>query len=240
MESFESTVLPKYRDKIDPDFRINNNLTLFYGQYPHCVHIHHSDAHDPELRSDLAFQKRMRDLKRKLKKIFTPANVATRLEWHNFRIYTKDIEAVLKVIDDTTGTIGDKTAINYVCLVDIMSAETLAHLKSQVTDSFKSVNKLCKKLPYNKYRYKIFWAAQFPDKRKIGEENLAAISMQLRHYDQVRFTTSLAYELGRMTSTSWHSTYFYAEDLNWISMINLIDHRFIKKIEVYKTEKEIE
>ena len=64
--------------------------------------------------------------------------------------------------------------------------------------------------------------------------------MQLKHYDQIRFTDSLAHELGKMTYTSRHSTYFYAEDLDWISMINLIDHRFIKKIEVYKTEKEIE
>ena len=239
MESFESTVLPKYRDKIDPDFRINDNLTLFYGKYPHCVTLHHSDAYDPGSMYDLAFHRVTRTLRIKLNYLLTSAIVATRLEWHTFRIYTKDIEAVLKIINDSKGAIGNKVAINYVCLVDIMSAETLAHLQSQVKDSVKSVNKLCKKLPYNKYRYKIFWATQFPDKRKIGKENLEAISMQLRHYDQIRFTDPLAYQLGRM-DTSWTNTYFYAEDLDWISMINLIDHRFIKKIEVYKTEEEIE
>ena len=163
----------------------------------------------------------------------------TRLDYFCLSIYTTHPEEVLQIIADSDIMFDDKPVMNCICFIDIMEPETLTYLRKPVEDSYKSSHKLCKRLPYNKYRYKIYWATQHKDKRAIGTESMSAISMQLSHCDQIRFTKQLANEFVR-TYTSWHATYFYATDLDWIAMINLIDHRFIKKIEVYKMENEIE
>lgn len=238
MELFESTVLSNYKDKFSPDFRVKPNLKLFYSKYPHCVHLSFREP-DYDTGRAVVFQIAMSRLKRKMWNILG-RSVHTRLEWNDFRIYTKNIKDVLDILAADQKEVGNnKLVINHVCTIDIMLPETLAYLKKPAEELYTSVNKVVKKLPYDKYRYKIFWSKLRSEKKNIGIENLSAIAMQLSLCDQVRVTAQLLDEMKR-PFTSWQGTFFYAENLDWISMINLIDNRFIKKIEVYKTENEIE
>jgi hypothetical protein len=231
-----STMLSKF----DADLRhcdIKDNLKLFYGQYPHSIFLHGfaQSRHNDFYRVKNMFS----SLKRALKKKFTEVNLATRNEEMGMRIYTNKLPEVLALIKSCNISYNDVPVMRFVTDIHIMDPATEAKLRQPVTDSFRTVNVICKQLPFKKYRYKIHWATHSRDKRKIGHEALTAIKLQLANIEQIRTTKGLLAELDR-TYSSWHSTYFYAEDLDWVPMICLIDWRFIKKIERYQTQEELE
>ena len=164
---------------------------------------------------------------------------ALRMEHNGTRIYTTKLPEVLDLLQGSNLHYKDVPVMDLITDILMMDPAYQAKLQQPVTDSFRTVNTLCKKLPYNRFRYKIHWAAQVNDKRKIGIDALNAIAAQLQNMDQIRLGRHMFAELLR-PYTSWHSTYFYAEDLDWVPIICLIDERFIKKIERYQTQQELE
>lgn len=235
MESSGSTMLSKYEAEL-PRCEFKTNLKLFYNQYPHCIYLSAGSNvrhYDYSIRSALVSVKRM------LKKKMSYGLAAMRMEAFGIRIYTHKVAEVLDLLKSSKIFFKDDPIMDLVCEVHVMDPVHQAKLKEPVTDSFRTVNKLCKQLPYNRYRYKIYWASHTSDKRKIGIDALNAIAAQLQNMDQVRLGRHMFAELLR-PYTSWHSTYFYAEDLDWVPVICLIDERFIKKIERFQTQQEIE
>ena len=233
-ESLGSKILSKYQADL-PACEINTNLKLFYNRYPHCINLEgwgrvpYNDLY--KLRTSLISVKRL--MRRKMY-----GKTATRIEHGGLRIYTHDVIGVLDLIHSSSVFYNDAHVMSYIKEIQIMDPLYQAKLNEPVTDSFRTVNVLCKKLPYNRYRYKIHWATQNKDKRLIGADAMNAIAIQLSNFDQIKQNAKLFSEMAR-TYTSWKNTYFYAEDLDWVPMICLIDERFIKKIERFQTEEEL-
>lgn len=123
--------------------------------------------------------------------------------------------------------------------VSIMKDEILEHLKTKPENTFRTVNTVVKKLPFGKYRYRTHYATDGRDKRKIGKDALETIAANLSIYPGIRWNDRLTDRVTMIRST-WDATYFYSEDVDWITMVNLVDSRFIKKIEYFTVEKELD
>jgi hypothetical protein len=235
-ESLGSKILSKYESRL-ATCDIKTNLKLFYNQYPHCIAF---DGYSMVPYNDIyKFRSSLVAVKRLMRRKMSTA-ASTRLEHGSLRIYTANVIGALDLIDASNIFHQDAHIMSYVSEIQIMDPVYQAKLAEPVTDSFRTVNTLCKKLPYNRYRYKIHWAVQSKDKRLIGIDAMNAIALQLSNFDQIKPGGKMMYKEMARVYTSWSSTYFYAEDLDWVPMICLIDERFIKKIERFQTQEEVE
>lgn len=231
-----------------PDCEIKTNLKLFYNLYPHCINLdlHHrykkAIDNDPMSTDYWRLRQSLTSLKRSLKRNYSLSFVMTRIENYkaNMRIYTTNLVEIMDHICDSKITLDDRPIKDYVSEAMIMEPEHLTKLQEKVPEySSKTRNVLCKKLPWGKYRYKIYWATHASEKKKIGNDAMYAIEVQLRHCRQIKHSAALFTQM-HQRYTSWMSTYFYAEDIDWMPIICLIDERFIKKIELYITQEELE
>ena len=244
MASLESKIRSKFKDDLQAvDF--SNNLRLYYGHYPHCIML----TSPANLRYTRPYEDSMMhryragffSLKRLLKRKIGAHKQAIRMEFDTMRIYTTDPMEVLSLISESKLFVGDDTKISSaITKIELMDPACHAKLTAPVTDSIKTKNVMAKQLPWKKYRYKVYWAAMSRDKRQIGLDNLQAIAIQLQNFEQIRMPSQVIKEImDKQFYTSWQGTYFYAEDLDWLPIICLIDGRFIKKIERFQTEDEL-
>lgn len=122
--------------------------------------------------------------------------------------------------------------------VSLMKDEVYEHLRTKPENTYKTVNTVVKRLPFRKYQYRIHYATEGKDKRKIGKDSLEAIAESLSIYPGIKWHDKLTDRITTMRTT-WDATYFYSEDVDWLTMVNLIDSRFIKKIEYFTVENEL-
>jgi len=246
MASLESKIRSKFKDDLHPNTVFAGNLKLYYNQYPYSITL--ISPHDARygLDSEQAHQvHRYRSsfyaLKRLMKRKLSSVRHSTRIEFNSMRIYTVDPMELLDFVVKSKILVEDEISISKaIYRIELMDDACLGKLRQPVTDSIKTTNVVAKRLPWGKYRYRIHWACMGRDKRNIGMENLIAITDQLKNFDQLRISSSALHEIsGRNYYTSWSATYFYAEDLDWLPIVCLIDGRFIKKIERFQTEEEL-
>ena len=96
-----------------------------------------------------------------------------------------------------------------------------------------------KKLPFNRYRYRVYVTNSGKVRRSIGPSNLRHIFGALNNYSGIKFTQCFK----RYHDKEWTyipSLYFYAESLDWLPIIVLTEPRYVTRIEEIKTSKEIE
>lgn len=123
--------------------------------------------------------------------------------------------------------------------VALMKDEVYGHLRTKPENTFRTVNTVVKKLPFGKYRYRTHYATDGRDKRKIGKEALETLAANLSIYPGIKWDERLTDRVTIMR-TIWDKMYFYSEDVDWLTMVNLVDSRFIKKIEYFTVENELD
>ena len=228
MASFASSLISKY--DLGKDVEVNGNLKLFFGQYPHRISLTYRKHRSEDFEPVLQFRRQAFKLKERLRGKLTPYSASTRIEWYTMRIFTTDLEKVLAALQPDPRL--------FFISIDVMDSDVLAYLRTKPEESYKASNTIVKNLPWKKYRYKIHYATHGNDKRKIGSDALQAIAAQLSSDSSIRWSKEL-HDNVISNRTVWHSTYFYAEDIDWLPMILLISNKFIKKIEHLTLESEI-
>lgn len=215
-------------------FKDNNKL--FFKEYPHSVKIqafyvgptnaaHRVYNEHVECRDELkAFCKWFEDYAKK-----KGVNVKIRFEWRRLSIFCHDPEFVIKQVM-RYGT--NNTNINVETVsVGIMPENVIALNDQPITDLPKAIHVVCKQLPLERYKYKVFFASS-TRLQKIGAHCIEAIIDQINaNENSSSFTISKRESLIKMR---YHSTnYFYTNDEDLFSIIYLINHEFITRIEKY-------
>lgn len=102
---------------------------------------------------------------------------------------------------------------------------------------FRTILRVRKNLPYKKYRYKVYTVNSYYTKRNISQSNLEAALLQLENFPGIRLSSR--FKDAFLRQRSYYDNFFYAENLDWLPMMLLIDNRIIKTIEKYKTKEEV-
>lgn len=152
------------------------------------------------------------------------------LNYYNSRmvVYFADLEPFLKALDlDTKNCLSE---------LSLMSEDVIDEY-NEFKGEFRTVLKVRKNLPYNKFRYKVFTANSYYTKKNISKDSLEAALIQLENFPGIRMSSR--FKSVFLRPRSYGDNYFYAENLDWLPMILLIDNRIIKTVEKYKTKEEV-
>lgn len=155
-------------------------------------------------------------------------NIKLRNEWFETFVYFKDLDAFLAAIP--------KNLIPYLSSLELMNPCAIVAKENFVHDY--PVDLVVKpRLPFDKYRYRIYTATNGKVRNSIGQENLLSIYGSIKAYDGIY----VPQRFERYVERSWNpDTYFYSETLDWLPLIYMMDPRYIKRIEQFKTTKELE
>jgi hypothetical protein len=155
-------------------------------------------------------------------------NVRIRNEWTETFVYFNDLTVLLDAVPRQY----QKSLIR----LEIMQPEAVA-AKQNFTHDYPVELSVRKQLPYNRYRYRIHLAGSGKIRKSIGESNLAAIYDVLKAYEGIQISSKFS----RYATRAWYlpDTYFYAETLDWLPIIYIMEPRYIKRIEQFITTKEI-
>lgn len=168
----------------------------------------------------------VRSVKTKLKN-----DVKFRFEWwFETLAYFNDIDNFLKSIP--------KKYLHNIVSLELMNPAEISAIKEH-RDIYPVTMSVANKLPHNRYRYRIHVLTASTARRKIGQTNLLQIYNAISSYDGIQFTPSFSKSKTHMYIPAG-SAYFYADTIDWIPMIILLEPTYIKKIELIKTKQEIE
>ena len=161
-----------------------------------------------------------------LKKLKSGAKI--RHEWSDDFVYFDDLDEFLSCLP--------KDMLRDLTALEIMDPE-LVEAQSQETDDYQSEIAFCKKIPFDKYRYQVYIVTSANERNNIGHDNLLHLRLSIEAYDGIRVNDTFR----KSHKHRWWvpETYFYAETLDWLPLIRLMEPRYIKKIKQYKTLEEI-
>lgn len=212
--------------KVEP--RIVENYQTRYKQYHHRAAFHFElDKSDPGYswsRHDWMSSTRMA---RSLRDAMGD-NVRIRNEWTETFVYFNDLSALMNAVP--------RQYRKNLIRLEIMQPEAVV-AKQNFTHDYPVELSVRKQLPYDRYRYRIHLTGSGKIRKSIGESNLSAIYSALQAYEGLKFSNSF----GRYATRAWYlpDTYFYAENLDWLPMIYIMEPRYIKRIEQFTTTKEL-
>lgn len=155
-------------------------------------------------------------------------NVRIRNEWTETFVYFTDLTAFLDALPQ-------QYRKNLIRLEIMRPAAVVA--KKNFTHDYPVELSVRKQLPHNRYRYRIYLTSSGKIRKSIGEPNLSAIYSALQAYEGLKFNNSFS----RYATRAWYlpDTYFYAENLDWLPMIYLMEPRYINRIEQFATTEEL-
>ena len=112
-------------------------------------------------------------------------------------------------------------------------------VKAQNTDSTNHQTEIafCAKLPFDKYRYQVYIVTSANERNNIGHDNLLHLRLSIEAYNGIKVNDTFT----QSHKHRWWvpETYFYAETLDWLPIIQLMEPRYIRRIKQYKTLKEV-
>lgn len=156
------------------------------------------------------------------------SDIAIRNDWHNDFVYFNDLSLLLDSLPSEF--------LEHLHSLEIM--DPLLVDSSKDTDDHQNEITFCDKIPFDKYRYQVYIVTSANERNKIGHDNLLHLRLSIESYDGIKvndtFTKSHKHR-------NWvPETYFYAENLDWLPLVRLMEPRYIRKIKQYKTLKEVQ
>lgn len=202
------------------NFTIGKSAKLYYNKYPNCLHIISNAA------GTYSSMLKYRDASKK-------RNFRSRIECNSIKIFFDDFDKMLSLIKE----VGIKKKQLYT--LEIMTEKEQETAAEIVKNLPKARVKIVNSLPYKKYRYRIYWPSSSRVLRKIGSEAISAITHHINYNVNCRPLTK--YESDKLNAMIWQSSqYFYSENEEILSIINLINPRFVSSIEKFVTRGEMD
>ena len=234
MESSESTMQIdsvaahiKYNHGVT--VRVERNLKTFYREYPNRA------TFSLRLKSELAHNIWGSDyeqghllfahLRARLK-----SGIRSRFGYHEGYVYFSDLNEFLAALANTPYIKNLRT----LCLMEDHIIQAKTNFSHEYPVGLEVVNSL----PFDHYRYKVFITTAGSKRRHIGKTNLTAILNLLKSYNGVRFTQQFESHVD-YTYIQSSATYFYADNLDWLPLVAIMEPSYIAHIVQYKTQKEI-
>lgn len=155
-------------------------------------------------------------------------DIKFRNEWYETFVYFKDLDALITAIPEDL--------LESLECLELMSPSAES-AKQNFSHEYPVELSIRPRLPFDKYRYRIYTATSTKVRNSIGRENLLNIYGSLKAYDGIHISGRFE----RYVDRSWNpDTYFYSETLDWLPLIYMMDPRYIKRIEQFKTTKELD
>jgi len=153
--------------------------------------------------------------------------------YYNVLVYVEDADAALKAIP--------RKLLNECIELQLMEHSVADFYNSFKTEDFKGVLSVRKKLPYDKYRYRVNFSNSFKKYASLDEQQLKNAAQLLKGYRGLCFPHDFEKRMTRFHNYQgyYSQPYFYAENLDWLSMFLLATPSIIHSIELFKTEEEI-
>lgn len=157
-------------------------------------------------------------------------NVKIRNEWCSLFVYFTDIDEFFKALP--------KKFRGGLVSLEIMNKD-IVKAKDDYTSDFQIDLTVRKHLPYKSYRYRVWLVSNSRERKRIGSENIKNMSESILNYDGIHVNAREIFQ--RLIHGRWYcqNLYFYTKTIDFLPMIALMDPRFIKRIEHFKTDKEI-
>lgn len=218
------------KSKYDVDIRVTENFKTRYKKYHHrASFIFRYDLSEknyisPFLNRD--YQSSWELSSQLVSKL--GESIKIRHEWFETFVYFNDLDEFMSAIPV------DKRAKLYT--LELMSEAAINAIENFEHD-YRVDLVVKKNLPYGRYRYKNYVVSDSRTRVAIGETILTQLYEALTVYDGIKVSNSFI----RTHKHKWidSNTFFYSESLDWLPMISLMDPRYIKRIEQFKTTKEL-
>ena len=202
------------------------NYKKYYNKFPHIVRF--SYTHDRNYQEIGLLRN---TIYKKIRENVESDDYRTRNEYYDLNIYCLDPVKILNALP--IATLKKWVAIRVEVMADIVAEET--SIKPELPRA-KTV--VVKKLPWNEYRYRVYWPNNHRTFNKIDLQSVAAIVDQINSDAKTRklddYTTSRLKQ-GRY----WGASYFHTNSEDLFCIISLINPLFIKKIEKFTTLEEL-
>ena len=213
------------------DVENKTNLRKYYNVYPHAIKILLSPNETIGYNSDA--NKLCVKIKAELKAQLDPSQYQMRREWYALSIFSMNVFKTLDAIEHCL----TKRAIEKI-IIERMPQDIISETSVR-PELPKAHTVVVKKLPYDQYRYRVYWPATRNILREIGSDALEAITAQINadptckpiKDKTVRSLHTMGYQYG--------ARYFYTNHEDIFSIISLISPRFISRIEKFITIEEI-
>ena len=153
-------------------------------------------------------------------------SVRIRNSWYEIYVYFSDLDHLLDSIP--------KKHIKKLSHLEIMDPVAIAATK-EFSHEYPVELVIRNKLPFDKYRYRVYTVSSYTEKARIGEQNLKALQNAITVYDGIR----LPRRQYSFYNYSPPNDYFYAETLDFLQMIYLMEPKYIRSIQQFKTTKEL-
>lgn len=147
--------------------------------------------------------------------------VKIRNDWYTTFVYFNDIDQLMSAVPGEYFSMLDR--------VEIMHPNTNTVIESS-NEIYPVTPKLTKKLPYNRYQYRISCCTGICS---IPREEFLNLCSVIQSYDGVRLCNSFS------SRFRWKEKYFYAESLEWLPLLIMVEPRLIRRIERYITPGEL-
>lgn len=201
----------KYNHKLIFVFKTVPNTTRLYGIYSSYNH-------------NLAYQ---------LRTAFAKKSVVFKAtyNYYNTIYYVQDLDAALNAIP--------RNLKKYCDEVHVMNPVVADFYENFSSNEYKTVLTVKNNLPYDRYRYRVNFSNSTKKYRGIDEQQLESAARLLKGYNGLMFPPDFEERLKGTHLYYSGAPYFYAENLDWLSMFLLATPRIIHSIEMFKTESEI-
>jgi len=209
--------------------KVSENFKQRYKKYHRaCFRFDNSDTEIEFSRFMLYSPKDIPKSTRLKKYISTLPDVVIRSEWTDEFVY----------FDNLTHLLNDMPLefLDHIHSLEVMNP--LLINSSTQTDDYQNEIAFCTKLPFDKYRYQVYIVTSANERNKIGHDNLLHLRLSIEAYNGIKVNDTFT----KSHKHRWWvpETYFYAETLDWLPLIRLMEPRYIRKIKQYKTLEEVQ
>lgn len=205
------------------------NYKKYYNKFPHIIRL--SYITDSNKRNYQEVSLLRRTVYDKIKENVESDDYRTRNEYYDLNIYCLDPVKVLNALP--IACLKKWDAIKIETMADIVKEET--SIKPELP---RAQTVVVKKLPWNEYRYRVYWPNNHRTFNKIGLQSVGAIVDQINNDAKTRklddYTTDRLKQ-GRY----WGASYFHTNSEDLFCIISLINPLFIRKIEKFTTLEEL-
>lgn len=219
------------KNKYNISIKVSENLKKRYGKNHRASFWFDNNTEVGELNRYIYHRKDVNkswQLKQHLRRKFG-SDVKIRNEWSDDFVYFDDLYTFLDCVP--------KKYLKHMTSLEVMDPLLIEAQNIKLDDYQKEIS-FCKKLPFDKYRYQVYIVTSVNERNNIGHDNLLHLRLSIEAYDGIK---------GNDTFSKSHKhrywvpdTYFYAETLDWLPLVRLMEPRYIKKIKQFKTLEEIQ
>ena len=216
--------------------RIVENFKTRYKKYNHRATFFFENTEDPWKQAPPGYHRwyfykrqdyeKIRNLKRSL--VDLGDSIKFRNEWHETFVYFESLKSLLDAVPGEY--------LENIRTLELMNKDTIS-AKENFTHDYPVELTVRPKLPFDKYRYRVYTATSSKVRYNIGTDNLRGIYRALTAYDGIYIPDRFIQYSGH----NWNpDTYFYSETLDWLPLLYMMEPRYIKRIEQFKTVEELQ